>query len=118
MEKDLTFSSTAIKELREITETAINCFELALQAYEFGDKTSAKNALPLEERVDAMEAKLRSRHMKRLADNTCNSLAGIVFLDTISNIERISDHAANIAQTILDENKSLSNEEMVTHPIA
>ena len=118
IEKDLTFSKTAINELKEITETAIKCFELSLQAYEFGDKAIAKNALPLEENVDAMEAKLRSRHMKRLAANTCDSLAGIVFLDTISNIERISDHAANIAQTILDEIKSLSAEDMTIHPIA
>ena len=118
IEKDLNFSKTAIDELKEITDTAIKCFELSLQAYEFGDKTIAKNALPLEENVDAMEAKLRSRHMKRLASNTCDSLAGIVFLDTVSNVERISDHASNIAQTILDENRSLTTEELNLHPIA
>ncbi len=113
IEKEVKFSEVAIKELEEITTTSIKSFELSVQAYEFGDKAVAKSALPLEEAVDAMEATLRSKHMKRLAANTCDSLAGIIFLDTISNIERISDHAANIAQTILDENNSLSNTNMV-----
>ena len=116
IEKEVEFSDIAKVELKEITDTAIKCFELALQAYEFGDKAVARNALPLEESVDAIEATLRSTHMKRLASNTCDSIAGIIFLDTISNIERISDHAANISQTILDENKSLSLENMVGAP--
>ncbi|MDF2879309.1 MAG: Na/Pi cotransporter family protein, partial [Clostridia bacterium] len=39
-------------------------------------------------------------------------IAGVIFLDIISNLERISDHASNIAMTILDENKSLTTEDM------
>ncbi len=110
--QELGFSEKAKAELKEIIETATSCFEMSMRAYEFSDKAMAQKAIPLEEKVDSMEAKLRSRHMKRLADNTCNSLAGIVFLDVISNVERISDHACNIAQTILDENKSLTAEDI------
>ncbi len=106
------FSDTAMQELREITDVSIKCFEMSLQAYEFDDKTIAKKALPLEQRVDKMEEILRSRHIKRLAENKCSSTAGVIFLDVISNLERISDHASNIAMTILDENKSLTTEEM------
>lgn len=112
MEKDLTFSDMAKKELQDISSIALECFELSMKAYEFNDKTIANRALPLEEKVDRMEDKLRSRHMKRLADNKCDSVAGIVFLDTISNVERISDHASNIAMTIIDENKSLTTEDV------
>lgn len=112
IEKDLTFSDKAKSELKEITDAAISCFAMSLRAYEFGDKDIARKALPLEESVDKMEAKLRSRHMKRLADSTCDPLAGIVFLDTISNVERISDHACNVAQTILDEGRSLTSEDL------
>ena len=110
IEQELNFSDKAKQELREIIETATSCFEMSMRAYEFSDKAIAQKAIPLEDKVDSMETKLRSRHMKRLADNTCDSLAGIVFLDVISNVERISDHACNIAQTILDENKSLTSE--------
>lgn len=106
------FSDVALQELREITDVSIKCFEMALQAYEFDDKTIAKKALPLEQTVDKMEEILRSRHIKRLAENKCSSTAGVIFLDVISNLERISDHASNIAMTILDENKSLTTEDM------
>ena len=110
IERELEFSSMAKEELVSIISTAYESFEMAIKAYEFNDKEKAKAALPLEEKVDRMEAKLRSRHMKRLASNICDATAGIVFLDTISNVERISDHASNIALTILDESKALTNE--------
>lgn len=107
-----TFTDVAMRELKEITDVTIKCIELSLQAYEFDDKTIAKQALPLEQTVDRMEEKLRSRHIKRLSENKCSSIAGVIFLDIISNLERISDHASNIAMTILDENKSLTTEDM------
>ncbi|PHV72104.1 Na/Pi cotransporter [Sporanaerobium hydrogeniformans] len=109
---DLSLSEIAHQELQEIYEAAVSCFELSLQAHEFGDKTIAKKAMPLEQQVDRLEETFRSRHIKRLAENKCSSVSGVVFLDTISNLERISDHASNIAMTILDENKSLTTEEM------
>lgn len=108
----LDFSDVARKELKEIFEVTVECFELSLQAHEFSDKTIARKSLPLEQKVDKLEETLRSRHIKRLAENKCSSVSGVVFLDTISNLERISDHASNIAMTILDENKSLTTEAM------
>ena len=45
---------------------------------------------------------LRSRHIKRLTNNQCNTEAGIVFLDTLVCLERISDHARNIAEEVLE----------------
>ncbi len=110
-EQGLKFSEQAQKELRDISSTALNCFERAIRAYELGDKNEAQQVLPLEMQVDKLEEKLRSRHMKRLAENSCDPLAGILFLDMISNVERISDHASNIAMLILDENRILTSEE-------
>ena len=49
-----------------------------------------------------MEISLRSKHIKRLASNQCNTEAGIVFLDTLVCLERISDHARNIAEEVLE----------------
>ena len=67
--------------------------------------------MTIEKRVDKLEEKLRSRHMKRLANSECNSYSGIIFLDVLSNIERISDHASNIANLVLDEGRTLGVEE-------
>ncbi|MBE6023566.1 MAG: Na/Pi cotransporter family protein [Cellulosilyticum sp.] len=112
MKEKLTFSEKAVSELREMTSAATQSIAYALQGHELNDLECARKVLPLEEKVDMMEAKLRSKHMKRLADNTCNSVAGILFLDIVSNIERISDHASNIAQSILDEDYCFTTEEM------
>ena len=71
----------------------------------------AMDAMALEDKVDKLEEKLRSKHMKRLAKEACNPFAGIIFLDMISNIERITDHASNIATLLLDQGRILTSEE-------
>ncbi len=56
-----------------------------------------------EERVDSLEEELRERHIERLSAQTCKPENGIIFLDALSNLERISDHAHNIAGYVRDE---------------
>lgn len=110
-EKDLDFSDIAKKELEAITDIALQCFAKALTAYEKQDKEMAKEAIPLEAQVDRLEEKLRSRHMKRLTNEECNPYAGIIYLDMVSNVERISDHADNIAQILLDETRTFFSDD-------
>lgn len=102
---DVQFSEIAFKELKSISSLAIKCFETAIQACEFDDRNIAKEVEPMEQQVNALEEDLRASHIKRLSENKCSSMAGVVFLDTISNLERISDHASNIGHSILDEKK-------------
>ncbi|MHC1748369.1 MAG: Na/Pi cotransporter family protein [Cellulosilyticaceae bacterium] len=108
---NIDFSEVAVQELREISTTAIECFELSIQACEFDDKTIARRTIPMEQTVDKMEDILRSKHITRLAENKCTSMVGMVFLDVISNLERISDHASNVAQTVMDDKKILNTTE-------
>ena len=56
----------------------------------------------LEEKVDIMEKACRAGHIYRLNNNMCNPESGIMFLDVISNLERISDHATNIADAVVN----------------
>jgi len=51
-----------------------------------------------EQRLDDMELSLRQDHMKRLTEGHCSAEAGVLFLDVISNLERVGDHATNIAE--------------------
>ncbi|EPZ59273.1 phoU domain protein [[Clostridium] sordellii ATCC 9714] len=48
-----------------------------------------------------MNKSFRANHMIRLNQNNCDIDAGIIYLDFLSNLERISDHAVNIAQSVL-----------------
>ncbi|MEF9959220.1 MAG: Na/Pi cotransporter family protein [Niameybacter sp.] len=105
IQDETVFSEEARRELLLITQTGINCLEMALEAYVVGDVALARKAVELEDNVDKMEKNMRASHIKRLVQNACEPMAGIVFIDTISNVERISDHASNIAGVVLDENK-------------
>lgn len=110
-EENLKFTDIAKKELESIADVALECFSKAIKAYEIQDIKLAGEAIPLEEKVDKLEEKLRSKHMKRLAKDECSPYAGIIFLDMLSNVERISDHASNIAALVLDEGRILTGED-------
>ena len=53
--------------------------------------------------IDSLEEDLRERHVERLSKNLCTTETGVIFLDAISNLERVSDHAHNIAGYVRDE---------------
>ena len=53
--------------------------------------------------ADGLEISLRSQHIKRLTNGQCDTVAGIIFLDTLVCLERISDHARNIAEEVMEQ---------------
>lgn len=105
MKEGLEFSELARGEIEEMAAITSKSLQLAIQACAKNDTGTAKKALEVEEKVNEMEKILRNRHIKRLTDNQCTSIAGITFLDLISNLERISDHASNIAITTIEQNE-------------
>ena len=100
-EKKLSFSETGEKELKEMIEICADSYEYAIQAFMENDKEKALKVIEKEVRADELELKLRTKHIKRLTNQECNTEAGIVFLDTVICLERISDHARNIAEEVL-----------------
>lgn len=96
------FSDKAMKELKEMIDVVSDCFEMALQALDESDREKATKAISYEGVIDQMEKELRKKHIARLNDGRCETSSGIVFLDMLSNLERVSDHAANIASAVLD----------------
>lgn len=110
-EQNLQFSEIAKKELEGIADVVLECYSKAIKGYEKQDMNMALEAMALEDKVDKLEEKLRSKHMKRLAKEECNPFAGIIFLDMLSNVERITDHASNIASLLLDEGRILTSDD-------
>ncbi|MCI4170811.1 PhoU domain-containing protein, partial [Bacillus spizizenii] len=53
--------------------------------------------------TDHIERKPPKKHISRLKEGQCTGQAGIVFVDMISNLERIGDHAVNIAEAGIGE---------------
>lgn len=99
----------ALEELSEMTKVTLASYENALKALENNDITYAMKTAVLEEQVDALEKKLRVSHIDRLSNAECNVNSGIHFLEMLGNLERVSDHAMNIAQVVLNENRTEKN---------
>lgn len=99
----LEFSETGIDDLRQISEVAIQAFEKSIAARQDNNMEDIRMVSKLEDVVDSMEEEMRDKHIERLSQRTCNPSAGVVFLDILSNLERISDHAYNLAGYVKDE---------------
>ncbi|WP_333783060.1 Na/Pi cotransporter family protein [Lutispora saccharofermentans] len=97
IDNKIVFSSTAVEELKEIYGVVDKAIETSLTALEDEDKEKVKEVNEYEERVDELRDSLRESHIRRLNNNECNINAGVIFLDIVTNLERISDHSVNIA---------------------
>lgn len=95
------FSEVGAREMKEMLEICSGSFTCAVEALEEKDREKALAVIDKESRADDMEVRMRTAHMKRLADKECSQEAGIVFVDTLAGLERISDHARNIAEEVL-----------------
>ena len=102
IENKLLFSKKGKEELNVMYEMAMKGFEYALESIKTGKTDKVVKVIELEEKVDQLEKKARQGHINRLNHNECSSESGIIFLDIISNIERISDLSANIAKFVLE----------------
>ena len=102
IEKGLTFSNESRIELDAMINKVYDTVQSALDAMRTGDIEIANRVLKMEDEVDILEKTNRAGHIYRLNNNLCNTESGIIFLDLISNLERISDHASNIAEAVIN----------------
>ena len=101
-EKKIVFSETGVDGLKEMIEVCFDSYKYALESLEERSTEKALRVIEKETRADDLEISLRTKHIKRLANNQCNAEAGIVFLDSLICLERISDHARNIAEEVME----------------
>jgi len=103
VENNIVFSSKANEELDGVMEFVTNSLVYAIKSREEANIEFADKSVEYEDLVDYVESELREKHIERLAKNLCKPTSGVVFLDILSNLERISDHAENIANYVKDE---------------
>ena len=104
-EKEASFSDHAKEELKLLTGAMERVLDLTNDAFENNDVALARQVEPLEEVIDIMVEKLRDQHIKRLKNGICSIDTGVVFLDVLNNVERISDHCSNIAARLIGMNQ-------------
>lgn len=103
IEHNVNFTEEGLAELTEISNTAINAFEAAIKARETENVEYIRKVVKYEDIVDTLEEEFREKHIERLSKNNCNTEAGIIYIDTLVNLERMSDHSMNIAGYVKDE---------------
>ena len=103
VEHRLQFSTTGSDDLRSISDSVLKSFQYAIDARQNGNMEAVRKVSQYEDDVDSQEEELREKHIERLSAGECNASAGVVFLDIISNLERVSDHAYNLAGYVKDE---------------
>lgn len=104
MQRDqVTFSKKGKADLDLISAQTLQSLQIAVEARETGAIETAESVRVLEQSVDMLEGDLREKHIKRLSKGKCEPESGVIFLDIISNLERISDHAVNIADYVRAE---------------
>ena len=102
----ITFSERAINELDSLLNAVNEIIEISAAAQKENSLEKAYLIEPLEETIDEIVALLKDTHIERLKNGTCNVHSGIVFLEMLTNLERIADHCSNIGCEIISRHSA------------
>lgn len=109
--QNLDFSPEAKRELSTMLDMVIKITTYALDMFSNNNQEHMEEILELEDHVDDMERALQEAHVQRLTKHECTPASGMIFSDIISGLERVSDHATNIAFSLLDEDPDEQHKE-------
>jgi len=99
---DIQLSKKSIGELTEMMDAANRILNESLDMFVTGNTRNMDDIIILEDMLDNMERDLTSKHIHRLKEGKCTPQAGIVFTDVVSGLERVGDHAINIAFSLME----------------
>ncbi len=97
----LPFSDEAIQEIKEIASLVDRMADGIIKSLDSNNIEDAQVVLVLENQVNKLTLQLRENHINRLSQGKCKVLSGIIFLEIISNFEKIGDHITNVAQAVI-----------------
>lgn len=100
--KNVDITLEAREEIKAIYNYTDLAMTTAIESYKINDKVKALSIEQAERRIDQLQKEYRDSHIRRLNSGKCTPLAGILFLDLISNLERVGDHSKNIADTVAE----------------
>ena len=95
-------SDAAKADLQNMFDEVVRISRGVLEALEDRNVTKATSLLDDDDLVDDLEKMYRANHIERLNMGLCSPEVGVLFLDAVSNLERVADHAHNIAEAVAD----------------
>ena len=91
------FSPAAMREMGELLDMVNTIIRFAQETFVKNDESHMQDIRDLEDQIDLKEREIQQAHVERMANGTCSAEAGMIFSDIISGLERVADHAVNIA---------------------
>lgn len=105
-EDKLDLSNDATNGLVTMSSKVQEAFGLGISSFLNHDRIAAGKIITFEEEIDDLEKTLRYQHIRRLNEGICGPSSGVIYLDLLSNLERIGDHSFNLASYVLDIDKN------------
>lgn len=99
-EKKLNMSLEAIEDLKQLYDFTLETLQLTLQAFQTRSKPKAKLVMEHEDQIDIMVKQMRKSHIQRFKTLEAG-FDDDLFVDILSNVERMGDHCQNIVQNVL-----------------
>ncbi len=96
------FSELAMEEFNGMFDLVEQAVRLSLESLDEENPEKAREVDRIEDEVDRMETELRKNHIARLNQGGCTPQGGVIFIDILSNLERMCDHAHNLSFIALD----------------
>ena len=98
--KKTKLSKKAAKELKDMADNSMEVVELAIDTFASENYENLEKIEKIESKVDKQEKQLINHHIERLMENKCEPIAGVIFSDMVTDLERCADHAINIAYAL------------------
>lgn len=97
IETGVEFSKAAQREMGEMIDMVNTILHFSIDMFVKSTEEHVEDIRHLEEAIDEKEKELQQRHITRLSNNECTPEAGALFSEVVSGLERVADHATNIA---------------------
>ena len=94
------FSAPAIADLELLWNHAHRTYLLSIEAFTENDKEKARQVCLLESEFDKLYWKTRQEHIRRIEEGQCQPQADVIVTETLRLLERICDHADNLAVSV------------------
>ena len=100
-EKNIEFSKEAFKEMERMMDAINLNLQYAIEMFASRKMEHMEQVRETEDKIDNMEKEFQQTHVQRLTKNECTAEAGMLYSDILSGLERVGDHATNIAFSVL-----------------
>ncbi len=100
--ENIPFSKEAQREMGDMLDMVNTLVRFSVEMFKTNNEEHLQDILSLEDAIDEKERELQQAHIDRLTQNACSPEAGMIFSDIVSGLERVADHATNIAFSVFD----------------